>query len=320
MFGALGLAVLVIGIIYGVQKKPSATNTNSTAQAAKTTQPPARLTPAPLASQTTNPLSSSNPYRDALLAPRSSGTTNSSTLSAGNSSSDLQTSSKRIGADIDTGITSSAKSSSHVSSNIPSYDDDAITRAIMEMNRTSSPTNAKKPDVLTTSPDALHIHKQPAHADNPNAPSVAAPLNTPNVSLYTFTDGASGLMWALQDFNQLSNPPLAARRPMTRIAYAQSVLSLAYNQAHYGGYSDWRIPTKQEMETLCGTPLGRLVYQINFKSSPSFLYWTSTTDPLAVVMNCKTGKTGGVGVNDDLGRISEPTTIPSIRPVRGHLH
>jgi|SRR5271167_719214 len=136
-------------------------------------------------------------------------------------------------------------------------------------------------------------------------------------SIKTKTDP---LNWAAQDFSQLKNPPSAAKRPMIDFYKAKTVLDLAYNQARYGRQSDWRIPTREELATICGPQADHANYERTFgPSGPSTLYWSSTTDYRAVVMNCKTGKSFVADDNATIGHPSDPSTIPTLRPVRGHL-
>jgi Protein of unknown function (DUF1566)/TIR domain len=186
-------------------------------------------------------------------------------------------------------------------------------------NSNASPSSQNKSSVVThTISKDEPFQKALADALTPKPSAKAPPLGQRTFELTdTWTDPSTGLTWAVNDSNKSKSIDIL--HTLTRVSWAQFLLATSYNSPSYGGYNDWRIPTKQELETICGSSSARLTYQQKFPPSPSFLYWTSTTDPLAVVMNCKTGKTGGIGVNEDLGHSSEPTTIPALRPVRGHM-
>jgi hypothetical protein len=213
---------------------------------------------------------------------------------------------------------------------------------------TSSPTSGlvSHPAQVTTTPskaaDGTDTFQRELEEAFKNAPAKTSSSNSSNTSKSSGSPPAkpdvvagqkqilpdwivnvnndNGLRWASRDFSQLPSVPFQANHALIRLHYVQDALLWAYNNAKYGGYSDWRIPTQTEMATLCGTDQKRNAYKSTFPASSSFLYWTSTMNyRLVVIMNCKTGQVGSDSIDDDMGYPSKPQTVPTLRPVRGHL-
>jgi Protein of unknown function (DUF1566) len=289
--GALAVLSLVYGIVYVARKKPSTPGSKPVAQVVQAPKPA--------------PVQTNNGSNIANAPPRfGTGSSSSSKPNTKATSPVLPT--------LQTSPSTQSDANLSFADELHKY---LASQAKKEGNGSTSQPGTAKPTVQASQPHAGGGVRIGATEPYMNKSS----LLLLDMMGGTWTDPISGLIWAEEDFSQLAIHPSTASRPLTRIAYAQVALRETYNKFSYGGFSDWRIPTKGELATICGSSLARVNYGINFKQSASFLYWTSTTDPLAVVMNCKTGKTGGVSVDEDLGHLSEPTTIPTIRPVRGHL-
>ena len=94
----------------------------------------------------------------------------------------------------------------------------------------------------------------------------------------TATDKVTGLMWT-KDGN-IAEKKLAWKEAFKLIE--------KLNKQKYAGYSDWRLPTKEELETLVAyaksrgyrgynRDINKLFNKIGFKDVQAFLYWSSST-------------------------------------------
>jgi hypothetical protein len=93
----------------------------------------------------------------------------------------------------------------------------------------------------------------------------------------TVKDKKTGLMWT-RDAN-IANKSLKWDEALRFIKQL--------NGKKYGGYSDWRLPTKDELEGLIDYPksngyinnFGDVFNKIGFKNVRVFYYWSSTSNP-----------------------------------------
>jgi hypothetical protein len=88
----------------------------------------------------------------------------------------------------------------------------------------------------------------------------------------------------------------------------------ALNSAHFGGYSDWRLPTINELDSIvnCDIPYpGPTINAAYFPNTVSSLYWASTTGAYST--------SDAWGVNFGNGNDSMPSKSYSyyVRAVRG---
>ena len=60
------------------------------------------------------------------------------------------------------------------------------------------------------------------------------------------------------------------------------MLRTLFTSIAYGTYTDWRLPTAKELDTLCGTSARRVLFKNSFSSSKS-TYWTSDVPMIAIV-------------------------------------
>ena len=95
----------------------------------------------------------------------------------------------------------------------------------------------------------------------------------------------------------------------------------ALNDAHYGGYSDWRLPTIKELCTIVSNnipnprPVINITYFPNTVSSFTSFYWSSTTHAFSTLL------AWGVlfGYGDDLYNYKRPTAAMSAPFVGGSI-
>ncbi len=126
----------------------------------------------------------------------------------------------------------------------------------------------------------------------------------------TVTDKSTGLVWA-RDAN-IANKSLK---------WDEAIRFLKQlNGEKYGGYSDWRLPTRDELQTLIDYAKSRgyisdfsdVFNRIGFKNVQVFYYWSSTSNPYDTAdMFGITMFNGGVNSGD------KKFTSYNIWPVRG---
>ena len=140
----------------------------------------------------------------------------------------------------------------------------------------------------------------------PNGPTDVAD-GAPNPEGYslngdgTVTDKVTGLMWQQQTMTQgQTSPPVYVTLTFSNAngTYCQS-LSL-------GGYSDWRLPSLIELESIVDYSIGSPgpVFNTVAFGGPAGLFWSTTTDsPQIYVVDFTSGSTNFYGtVSDSSGR------------------
>lgn len=127
------------------------------------------------------------------------------------------------------------------------------------------------------------------------------------------TDYSNGLQWAREDFSELSKST-----PVNSLADAWHAVE-TYNRIAYGSYTDWRLPTSMELNSLCGTRGSRSFHYLLLWDSYHVSYWTSDV-PMTAIVNCKDGNVLRIPEESSyLGDTSDPSSILTVRPVRGSL-
>ena len=101
----------------------------------------------------------------------------------------------------------------------------------------------------------------------------------------TVTDTVTGLMWDRCSQGQ-SGAACATGTASTMTWPAALTAAVTANTANYKGYNDWRLPNKNELESLVDIPLVDILAFTNpainptaFPATPEFSdYWSSTTN------------------------------------------
>jgi len=97
----------------------------------------------------------------------------------------------------------------------------------------------------------------------------------------TVTDSVTGLMWDKCSWNQPWTGPASntCDGPPTTYPWAGALDRSVYaNSVNHRGYDDWRLPNKNELESLVDiTVTAPAIDETAFPETPNFQYWSSTT-------------------------------------------
>lgn len=93
----------------------------------------------------------------------------------------------------------------------------------------------------------------------------------------TVTDTATGLMW--DQCSQGQSGIACATGTASFMNWAAALTeAVAANSANYKGHNDWRLPNKNELESLVLITANNPAIDLNaFPATPSQFYWSSTT-------------------------------------------
>jgi Protein of unknown function (DUF1566)/TIR domain len=115
----------------------------------------------------------------------------------------------------------------------------------------------------------------------------------------------NGLMWTKKTYGELSEED--KRDSLSHLGHAWQAVEWL-NKQNYGSYSDWRLPTIEELQTICGSSAVRDIYRPIFQNELSSLYWGSDHGRSATI-SCYNGE---VQYPLEMGGDN-----PTVRAVRG---